>query len=58
MAIVGRSRELSLLHISSFRIVIAQTLVLGCSTVTRVSEEQEEQGRWLVGQRGAAGCAS
>lgn len=58
MAIVGRSRELSLLHISSFRIVIAQTLVLGCSTVTRVSEEQEEQGRRLVGQRGTAGCAS
>lgn len=42
MAIVGKFRGLSFLHISSFRIVIAQNSVPGCSTVSGASEEQRD----------------
>lgn len=55
MVIVGKFRGPSFLHISSFRIVIAQNSVPGCSTVTRVSEEQRCSP---PGQRGSMGCAS
>lgn len=54
MVIVGKFRGPSFLHISSFRIVIAQNSVPGCSTVTRISGEQRDAaprasaGPWAV----------
>lgn len=54
MAIVGKFRGLSFLHISSFRIVTAQNSVPVCSTMTQASEEQRDTSR----SRGPTGCAS